>query len=49
MYSLLQLEKKKDNEFYENFDKACKELKNILSNPKNEKKLQTIKEFLDEF
>ena len=42
------LQKQEEEDFYDNFDKGCKELKDILSNPKNSEKLQTIEEFLDE-
>jgi len=35
-------------EFYKSFDASCKELKEILDDPKKAEELQTIEEFLDE-
>ncbi|MCK5849850.1 MAG: hypothetical protein KAH23_02965 [Kiritimatiellae bacterium] len=35
-------------EFYDNFDKGCKELREILDDPKKADELQTLDEFLDE-
>ncbi len=35
-------------EFYKSFDKGCKQLKEILDDPKKADKLQTLDEFLDE-
>ncbi len=35
-------------EFYDGFDAGCKELKNILDDPKEANKLETLDEFLDE-
>jgi len=35
-------------EFYNSFNASCKELKEILDNPKKAKNIQTIEEFLDE-
>jgi len=35
-------------EFYNNFDKGCKELKEVLENPKKISEKQTLDEFLDE-
>jgi len=42
------LERQEAEEFYNNFDKGCKELKDILDNPKKDNNLQTLDEFLDE-
>ena len=42
------LEKQEAEEFYKNFDASCKELKEILDDPKKAEGLQTIEEFLDE-
>lgn len=36
------------SDFYDSFDVSCKELKEILDNPKKAEELQTIEEFLDE-
>ena len=41
------LEKQETQEFYNNFDAGCKELKVILDDPKKAEKLQTLDEFLD--
>lgn len=35
-------------EFYNEFDKGCKQLKEILDDPKKADNLQTLDEFLDE-
>ncbi len=35
-------------EFYKEFDTACKELKEVLDDPKKADKLQTLDELLDE-
>ncbi len=35
-------------EFYKSFDASCKELREVLDNPKKSEALQTIEEFLDE-
>ena len=35
-------------ELYDSFDMSCKELKGILENPKESKKLQSLDEVLDE-
>ena len=35
-------------EFYDNFDKGCKQLREILDDPKKADELQTLDEFLDE-
>ena len=43
------LEKQEAEEFYKNFDASCKELKEVLDDPKKAEALQTIEEFLDEF
>ena len=42
------MEQQEAQEFYDEFDKGCKELKEILDNPKKADELQTIDEFLDE-
>jgi len=42
------IEKQETEAFYESFDASCKELKEILDNPKKAEELQTIEEFLDE-
>ena len=42
------LEQQEAEEFYNSFDKGCKELKDVLDNPKKAKNLQTLDEFLDE-
>jgi len=42
------LEQQEAEEFYNNFDKGCKELKEVLDNPKKANNLQTLDEFLDE-
>ncbi len=34
--------------FYKNFDRGCKELKEILDDPKKADEMQTLDEFLDE-
>ena len=34
-------------EFYKSFDKSCKELKEVLDDPKKARKLETLDEFLD--
>ena len=41
------LEKQEAQEFYNNFDAGCKELKVILDDPKKAERLQTLDEFLD--
>ena len=41
------LEKQETQEFYDNFDAGCKELKVILDDPKKAEELQTLDEFLD--
>ena len=41
------LEKQEAQEFYNNFDAGCKELKLILDNPQKVERLQTLDEFLD--
>jgi len=41
------LEKQETQEFYNNFDAGCKELKVILDDPKKAERLQTLDEFLD--
>ena len=41
------LEKQETQEFYNNFDAGCKELKVILDDPQKAEKLQTLDEFLD--
>ncbi|MEA3522735.1 MAG: hypothetical protein U9R50_07150 [Campylobacterota bacterium] len=35
-------------EFYKSFDASCKELREVLDDPKKADELQTIEEFLDE-
>ena len=35
-------------EFYKSFDTSCKELREVLDDPKKADELQTIEEFLDE-
>ena len=35
-------------EFYNSFDKSCKELKKVLDNPKKSEELQTLDDLLDE-
>jgi len=42
------LERQEAEEFYNNFDNGCKELKSILDNPKKDNNLQTLDEFIDE-
>jgi len=42
------MEQQEAQEFYDEFDKGCKELKDILDDPKKADELQTIDEFLDE-
>jgi len=42
------LEEQEAKEFYKSFDASCKELKEILDDPKKAEQLQTIEEFLDE-
>jgi len=42
------LEQQEAEEFYNSFDNGCKELKDVLDNPKKAKNLQTLDEFLDE-
>ena len=42
------LDKQEAEEFYNSFDKSCKELKEVLSDSKKADKLQTFDEFLDE-
>ncbi len=43
----LYSEKQETQEFYNNFDTGCKELKEILDDPKKAERLQTLDEFLD--
>ena len=42
------LDKQEAEEFYNSFDKSCKELKEVLSDSKKADNLQTFDEFLDE-
>jgi len=42
------LENQKTQEFYESFDKSCKELNEVLNSPKKTDKLQTLDELIDE-
>ncbi len=42
------LEKQEEQKRYDEFDYACKELKEVLDNPKQVTKLQTFDELLDE-
>ncbi len=42
------IEKQEAEEFYKSFDEGCKQLKEILDDPKKADELQTLDEFLDE-
>ena len=42
------IEKQETEEFYKSFDEGCKQLKEILDDPKKADELQTLDEFLDE-
>ena len=42
------LAKQEAQEFYDNFDKGCKQLREILDDPKKADELQTLDEFPDE-
>ena len=42
------LAKQEAQEFYDNFDKGCKQLREILDDSKKSDELQTLDEFLDE-
>lgn len=42
------MEQQEAQEFYNSFDTSCKELKEVLNNPKKAEKLQTLDELLDE-
>ena len=42
------LEKQEAQAFYDSFDTTCKELKEVLNDPKKADKLQTLDELLDE-
>ncbi len=42
------IEKQEAQKLYDEFDTACKELKEVLDNPKKANKLQTLDELLDE-
>ena len=42
------IERQEAQAFYDDFDVACKELKEVLDDPKKADKLQTIDELLDE-
>ena len=42
------IEKQEAEEFYRSFDEGCKQLKEILDDPKKADELQTLDEFLDE-
>ena len=42
------IEKQEVEEFYRSFDASCKELREVLDDPKKAEALQTIEEFLDE-
>ncbi len=41
------MEQQEAQEFYNNFDKGCKQLKEILDDPKKADELQTLDAFLD--
>ena len=41
------LEKQEVEEFYKSFDDGCKQLKEILDDPKKAEKIETLDEFLD--
>jgi len=42
------IEKQETQKFYDEFDTACKELKEVLDDPKKADKLQTLDALLDE-
>lgn len=42
------IQEQEDKELYDSFDMSCKELKEVLENPKKTKKLQSLDEALDE-
>lgn len=42
------IERQEIEEFYQNFDKGCKELQSIIANPQKAKGMQSLDEFLDE-
>ena len=42
------IEKQEAQKLYDEFDMACKELKEVLDNPKKADELQTLDELLDE-
>ena len=42
------IERQEAQEFYESFDKSCKELKEVLNEPKKANKLQSLDELLNE-
>ncbi|MDQ7084040.1 MAG: hypothetical protein Q9M36_03520 [Sulfurovum sp.] len=42
------MEKQEAQKLYDEFDTACKELKEVLDDPKKADKLQTLDELLDE-
>lgn len=42
------LENQEIQEFYNDFDVGCRQLKNILDDPKKADKLETLDDFLDE-
>lgn len=42
------IEKQKAQKLYDEFDMACKELKEVLDDPKKADELQTLDELLDE-
>ncbi len=42
------LEKQEAQKFYDEFDRGCKQLKEVLDDPKKADELQTLDEFLDE-
>jgi metal-responsive CopG/Arc/MetJ family transcriptional regulator len=41
------IDEQKTKEFYKNFDSSCKELKEVLNDPKKINELQSIEDFLD--
>ena len=41
------IEKQEAEEFYKSFDKGCKQLKEVLNDPKKADELETLDEFLD--
>ncbi len=41
------IEKQEAEEFYRSFDEGCKQLKEILDDPKKADELETLDEFLD--